>query len=653
MTGLYQSRDSPGRLGSSCIRRSRAFLGNTSTIVRVARSRGPVWLKFAGVSGGVGAALLGVAASFDVASSRYSFGTSVPMIVAYVMFGLALGCAVCAVYEVPFFPPVRCWSKERVARRVQGADPAGLAAADGVTSADNGAAPAAGIWRSVTQWEPLDLDIHPAIDVGSSGDLPVLPSYVRREHDNELDHLLSGVGGSVMFVVTGASSTGKSRAAYEALIRHPVLRSWPLCYPRTCAELIQLLEDTPPPSGVLWLNETQDYLLGADGEKAAVLLRHVLEGSRAAPLIVAGTMWPKYWEELTDSVSAEEGKSTQYAQVRQLLLHAVRRIRISPLTQDQAAALASDHSGDPRLREAARTARNSEVIQVLAGGPTLLQRYSQPDSDGARFGAATVAAAASARLLGYQAAATEGLLRQGAVGYPDPAACDAVPDDWITRGLCHATTPVLGIRALAPHYAAGQMSPDGYLLHDYLYQHLSPGSRVGIPPPTLWEALAEHAVDAADCVRLARAADDRGLYRLAVTFATPAAEAGDVTAMRLLSVADERAGKAAEAQRWVRIAADTGDVLAMRDLIELWKRTGRVADAEEWLRQYAAQGAGEGSAEAADLLGRFDQDARIQWLRDHADRGGAGAIWRLVEMLGPEECRRGSPARRTMVIPGR
>ena len=115
--------------------------------------------------------------------------------------------------------------------------------------------------RPVGQWDPFDLDVHRAIRVGAPEDLPALPPYVRRQHDDELDLVLSGAKGSLIFVVTGRSSTGKTRSAYEALARHPLFRNWPLYYPRTSAELIELLRDTRMlrPS-VLWLNEHDDGL---------------------------------------------------------------------------------------------------------------------------------------------------------------------------------------------------------------------------------------------------------------------------------------------------------------------------------------------------------------------------------------------------------
>lgn len=72
------------------------------TISVVARSRESLWLWLGGGFIAVGAALLGVAGGFEAASKvHYSFLTSVPAVVAWVMFGLAVVCFICAIREVP------------------------------------------------------------------------------------------------------------------------------------------------------------------------------------------------------------------------------------------------------------------------------------------------------------------------------------------------------------------------------------------------------------------------------------------------------------------------------------------------------------------------------------------------------------------------
>ena len=81
--------------------------GLPSTISFVARSREPIWLALVGGFAGVGGVLLGVSAAFGAVTSGYSMWTSVPAIVAYAMFGLAVACLASAVYEVPIPLPGR------------------------------------------------------------------------------------------------------------------------------------------------------------------------------------------------------------------------------------------------------------------------------------------------------------------------------------------------------------------------------------------------------------------------------------------------------------------------------------------------------------------------------------------------------------------
>jgi hypothetical protein len=69
----------------------------------VARSHESLWLWTGAAFTAVGAALMGIAGGLDAASKMpYSLWTSFPMIVAYVMFGVAFACLVCAVRGVPF-----------------------------------------------------------------------------------------------------------------------------------------------------------------------------------------------------------------------------------------------------------------------------------------------------------------------------------------------------------------------------------------------------------------------------------------------------------------------------------------------------------------------------------------------------------------------
>lgn len=69
----------------------------------MARSHESLWLWTGAAFTAIGAALMGIAGGLDAASKMpYSLWTSFPMIIAYIMFGLAAICLGCAVRGAPF-----------------------------------------------------------------------------------------------------------------------------------------------------------------------------------------------------------------------------------------------------------------------------------------------------------------------------------------------------------------------------------------------------------------------------------------------------------------------------------------------------------------------------------------------------------------------
>ncbi len=82
--------------------------------------------------------------------------------------------------------------------------------------------------------DPIDLEVHRAIEVDDVTDLthrPALPAYVSRPHDR-LPHLAvqkAAKGESQLVMLGGGSSTGKTRACWEAVQQLP--ESWRLWHP--------------------------------------------------------------------------------------------------------------------------------------------------------------------------------------------------------------------------------------------------------------------------------------------------------------------------------------------------------------------------------------------------------------------------------------
>jgi uncharacterized protein YidB (DUF937 family) len=401
-------------------------------------------------------------------------------------------------------------------------------------------------------------------------------------------------------VLVGGSSTGKTRAAYEAV--RDSLPDWSLLRPADAAELLaQLRDGAVSPRTVLWLNEAQIFL--RDQPDVAAALRRLLAGEE--PVAVVGTMWPRFWKELTSP--PPDGVPDVNHQARELLLHNANRVNVPEVfTADDLAALRRDAATDRRLAAAADAAgSDGKVIQVLAGGPELVQRYEHPADAEDRYGKAVLTAAMDARRLGYESPLSRPFLQDTAPVYLDQPDRVGAPADWFATGLDQAVAEVRGIAALAGRRDELSVGPpDGYVLHDYLDQHARTTRRGVLIPAVVWAALTTHALNPADRIRLAQAAQWRGLYRYAVELARPAAEAGDAAAMRLLAIRLDEAGPAEEAQQWIRRAAEAGDLYG----VQLWAKrldeTGDGEGAETVLRTAAA--AGDTSA-ILSLAGRFDE----------------------------------------------
>jgi hypothetical protein len=175
----------------------------------------------------------------------------------------------------------------------------------------------------VAEWDALELGVHRAITADSATEqaLPELTTYVPRAHDRRLRELLAAPTKPVMVVLVGDSSTGKTRAAFEAV--RECLPGWSLLRPVDAAELVsQLTGGAAGPRTVLWLNEAQIFLRDQP-EAAAALGRLVAEGE---PVAMMGTMWPQFWKDLTAEPAG--GWPDVHYQARELLLHGTVRVEV-------------------------------------------------------------------------------------------------------------------------------------------------------------------------------------------------------------------------------------------------------------------------------------------------------------------------------------
>ncbi|WP_331751748.1 hypothetical protein OG713_45420 (plasmid) [Streptomyces sp. NBC_00723] len=376
--------------------------------------------------------------------------------------------------------------------------------------------------------DPFHLEVHHPIRSAVAG-LPVLPSYVPREHDQTLAAMVddAAAGESRIAVLVGESSTGKTRACWEALnllrARGEQWRVWhPIDSIRPEAALAELVHLSP--HTVVWLNEAQLYLDASLGEQVAAGLRTMLNDPRHAPLLVLATLWPDHWHTLTTRTAPDP-----HAQARQLLLG--HRISVpTAFTAADLNALADARVNDPRLAEAADHARDGQITQYLAGGPILLHRYH----DAGPATRSLIHAAMDARRLGAGPRIPAAWLVQAAAGYFTENEWEERSEGWLEQALVYVTDRRGGIPAILTPIpsnsgaarnqrktrhtdtASGSRFPTGqgacYRLSDYLDQEGRRTRAAIIPPIDFWVAAADHA-PAADLDVLGDAAWDRGLYR--------------------------------------------------------------------------------------------------------------------------------------------
>ncbi|MFI9240325.1 helix-turn-helix domain-containing protein [Streptomyces sp. NPDC053079] len=492
--------------------------------------------------------------------------------------------------------------------------------------------------RPISDWDPLDLEVHPAAPAPSVAPAGTyspsgLPGYVHRQHDEDLARCVAAAanGTSQMAVLIGSSSTGKTRACWEA-IQPLAANGWWLWRPFDLTRLEAALAeiDQLGPRTVVWLNEAQHYL-GAGhgfGERLAAALATLLSDPSRGPVLILGTLWPEHADRYM--AVPHPGLADPHAQVRALIAN--RRINV-PNRFDAgalAAAQALAGAGDQQLAAALERTRDGNLAQDLAGGPELLHRYhtAQPAAR------AVLQAAMDARRLGAGVRLPLAFLEGAAEDYLTETEYDTLPDDWFEEALADLARPVHGnlaplrrIRTRHPRQTPGVTSPvfanqkhgPVYRIADYLEQY-GRHERMSLCPPTsFWHSAHDHITDSDDLAQLAQEALHR--YRLYWAFylhrasgvcgptgggtqtcvvrmretagdsagvdalVHREANAGSVWALLWLAANRENAGKRDSAEHYLNKAADAGHVGALVRLLALRRDAEDTRDAENLARR--------------------------------------------------------------------
>ncbi|MDQ0605414.1 hypothetical protein QF037_009759 [Streptomyces canus] len=513
-------------------------------------------------------------------------------------------------------------------------------AASGAGSAVN-AGPVLG--KPVEDWEPHSLEVHPAGSTANgqeAGALEdrILPGYVHREHDCVLAAAVQEAteGHSRMVVLVGSSSTGKTRACWEAV--QPLAGTgWRLWHPFDPTRAEAALEDLSrvQPRTVVWLNEAQHYLDSQSaGERIAAALHHLLTDPARGPVLILGTLWPEYARQYT-ALPTSNG-SDSHSRVRELI--AGRTVSVpnsfDAAALDRAADLAD--SGDRLLADALTRARaDGRVTQDLAGAPQLLHRYEH----GTAAARALLEAAMDARRLGLGLHLSQPFLTDAAADYLTDVDYDQLTEDWAEAAYAELARLVHGkqapLRRVNPRPerrrpqgpSAPSPTPAGpvFRLADYLEQHGRAVRRLLCPPASFWHAGHTHLTRVDDLKALATAAQRRHRLQWAHHLTCRAADAGDADALVYLSRFRERSGQHEAAEALAAQAAQAGDTRALAQLARAREKAGSKERAEALAQQ--AAGAGDGRA----LL-------RLAHVREQSgNRDGAEHLYREAAAAGSTE----------------
>ncbi|MCI4046133.1 hypothetical protein [Streptomyces sp. TRM75563] len=514
-----------------------------------------------------------------------------------------------------------------------------------------------GAWPQARDWDGLLAGVHRARP-GQDGSL--LPPYVPRDIDEELRALLTAAardGGLVL--VTGDSTSGKTRAAFEAL--RASLPNHRVVQPADRSELPAVARAVTCSSEpcVVWLDDLERYLGPGSDSLTPALLRHFAAGTTA----VLATMRLRQYETYTADHNSSRDTAGADNGTHKSVLVTARRVDLDRMWSGTELAGARACADDRITHALAHHSRHG-IAEYLAAGPALLDEWRTADRPGGNpRGAALVATAVDLSRTGLPGPYPRSLLLRlheqrlaqagGALLRPEAA----------DEAFAWAGALRFGVTSLL---LPGD-EPDTWMPFDYLVDRTE-----GPVPPEVWDealmnahgpaarfavgfsalqadlphvaeaAWRPHAhADPAIACWLGRLLDAQERPGEAEEVLRAAIRAGSVTAATDLGLLLARTHRPDEAEVWLRLAARYDDARALYLHGELLRQTGRETDAEHWFRRAEAAGSQAAITACGILLADLGRtEAAEEQLSRAVDAdlpGAAAALGLLLVQTGRAE----------------
>jgi eukaryotic-like serine/threonine-protein kinase len=308
--------------------------------------------------------------------------------------------------------------------------------------------------------DPIRLGVHssarkPGMKHDQTSDR--VPPYVPRDVDEEIREHLASAG---FVLITGDSTAGKSRTAYEAI--SSVAPGHFLLAPESRDSLQAALSRmTQERECVLWLDDLERFI-GSGGLTRTGITR-VLAGAGHHRLIIATLRSAEMARHAGHADEPDEMRRQLSREVRETLEQA-HIVFISRMASNAERARAKMHANDPRVAEALAHAGTYGLAEYLAAGPELLRIWEAGwEPGGHPRGASLVRAAVDCRRAGLTKPAPRALLEDLHADYLEQRGGTRLRPESLDEAWTWVTTPRVATAVLLEPVRGGD-----YVVFDYL-----------------------------------------------------------------------------------------------------------------------------------------------------------------------------------------